>query len=140
MAEQSVSAGVEPIHRARGILESAKPDSIVMHLPGTDYRLHLAVYKTPSTPVGKRIAGTIRAQARRIDSIGTGGAYVEPIMGEPRRIAGTVLATDASEQTITVRSCVPVVVKVGAGQRADQFAVGDMVAFDVMSGTSFTPA
>ena len=140
MTGQGASVGVESHRRARGVLESQRADAIVMHVPGTDYHLHLAVYKALDTPVGKRITGTIRAQARRIDSVGTGGAYLEPIMGEPRRIQGTVLETDATDQTITVRSSVPVVVKVGAGQRAEQFAIGDMVAFDVLSGTSFTPA
>lgn len=126
--------------RARGVLEESAGASIVLRVPGTDYRLRLGVYKPVDTPVGKRLVGIVRASARRIDVVGTGGEYIEPIYGEPRRMQGSVLAVDAADQTITVKACVPVQVKVGAGQRAEQFAVGQMVAFDVLSGTSFLPA
>jgi len=122
------------------VLDEQGPEWIVMRVPGTDYRLRLGVYKPVGVAVGKRLVGTIRATARRIDLIGTGGEYVEPVYGEPRRIQGSVLASDATDQTITVKACVPITVKVGPGQRAEQFPIGAMVSFDALSGTSFVPA
>jgi hypothetical protein len=134
------SQGSQATHRARGVLVEQGPDFVVMGVPGTDYRLRLAVYKPVDVAVGKRLVGTIRATARRVDVVGTGGAYIEPVYGEPRRVQGSILATSAADQTITVHAGVPVQVRLGAGQRPDQFAVGAMVSFDVLSGTSLTPA
>jgi len=124
---------------ARAVLHEATDESVVLAVPGTDYLLRLSVYKAPSTPVGKRILGTIRAQARRIDIVHTGGRYIEPVYGTPRRIQGEIVATDPAQQTLTVSAGVPIVCKTDARQRADQFKVGDLVAFDLLPGASFTP-
>lgn len=125
---------------ARAVLRESGDERVVLAVPGTDYQLHLGVYKAPSTPVGKRILGTIRAQARRIDVVHTGGRYIEPVYGTPRRIQGEIVAIDAANQTLTVHAGVPVVCKTDGRQRADQFKLGDLVAFDVLPGASFTPA
>ncbi|HBS29115.1 MAG TPA: hypothetical protein DEB06_06610 [Phycisphaerales bacterium] len=124
---------------ARGILSESSDDLIVLSIPGTDYQLHLAVYQRPHSPVGKRILGTIRAHARRIDVVKTGGRYIEPVMGTPRRVQGQVIAIDGANQSICVHAGVPVLCKTEARQRPDQFKVGDFVSFDVQPGASFTP-
>lgn len=127
-----------PSH-ARGVLAQTGDDRIILAVPGTDYQLHLNVLRAPSTPVGKRIVGTIRATARRVDVVNTGGRYIEPVYGRPRRVQGQVTAIDAGAQTITVHAGVPVVCTLSTGQRADAFKVGDFVSFDVMAGSTFTP-
>jgi hypothetical protein len=125
---------------ARGVLSDANDEQIILSIPGTDYQFHLAVYKKPSTPVGKRIAGTIRAHARRIDVVHTGGRYVEPVYGRPRRVQGEIIGVDTGAQTVTVHAGVPIVCKTDGAQRAEKFQVGDFVSFDVRSGASFTPS
>ena len=125
---------------ARGVLAESTDDRIVLSIPGTDYQLHLAVYQRPSTPVRKRIIGTIRAQARRIDVVHTGGRYVEPVYGRPRRVQGEIIAVDPGSQTVTVHAGIPLVCKTDGAQRAEKFQVGDFVSFDVQPGASFTPA
>lgn len=125
---------------ARGVLSESSDDRIVLGIPGTDYELHLAVYQKPSTQIGKPIAGTIRAQARRIDVVHTGGRYLEPVYGRPRRVQGEIVAVDPGAQTVTVHAGVPIVCKTEGAQRAEQFQVGDFVSFDVRAGASFTPA
>ncbi len=140
MTVQSTGAPVHNSLRACGVLDDQSPEWIVMRVPGTDYRLRLSVYKPVESPIGKRLVGTIRAAARRIDLVGSGGEFVEPVYGEPRRIQGSVLASDATDQTITIKTCVPITVKVGPGQRSEQFPIGAMVSFDALSGTSFVPA
>lgn len=123
----------------RAILVAAGPDSVTLAIPGTDYRLTLAVYQTPTTQIGKRIIGTIHAKARRIDVVRTGGRYIEPIQGTPRRIQGQIVAADTGQNTVTVHAAAPFVCKItDPRQRADQFKEGDFVAFDVSPGTSFT--
>lgn len=131
---------LQHIHHARAILAESAEDRVVLTIPGTDYQIHLLVYQRPSTPIGKRIIGTIRAAARRVDVVRTGGRYVEPVYGRPRRIQGEIIAIDGADNSITVDAGMPIVCKVGdARQRADQFKVGDFVSFDALPGSSFTP-
>lgn len=130
---------MNPDH-ARGVLVESSAERITFAVPGTDYQLHLQVYQQPATPLGKRIIGTIRAQARRVDTVDTGGRYVEPVYGRPRRVQGEIVAVHAGDNSITVHAGVPIVCKLmDARQRADQFKVGDFVSFDVLPGASFTP-
>ncbi len=139
MSESASPTAAAP-HHARGVLDSQHDGQIVLAVPGTSYQIHLSVYQPVNTPAGKRLVGTIRGQARRIDVVRTGGRYIEPVMGRPRRIQGTVVAIDAAGQTLTVDAGVPMVCKVDGIQRADQFAVGQLVALDLVPGTGFTPA
>ncbi len=126
---------------ARGVLAAASPERVTISFPGTDYRLILAVYQSPSTPVGKKINGSIRVQAKRVDVVRTGGKYIEPLDGTPRRIQGEVVASDTGENTLTVNAGVPIICKLtDARQRADQFRIGELVSFEVNPGASFTQA
>jgi hypothetical protein len=122
-------------------LAAASPERVTISFPGTDYRLILAVYQSPSTPVGKKINGSIRVQAKRVDVVRTGGKYIEPLDGTPRRIQGEVVASDTGENTLTVNAGVPIICKLtDARQRADQFRIGELVSFEVNPGASFTQA
>lgn len=130
----------------RGILAAnhaataTKPAYLVVEVPNTSYQLHLLPAAAVSTALGKRIVGVIRADARRVDNVKSGGRFVEPVFGRPRRVQGSVVATDASANTVTVNAGVPVVLKLtDARQRADQFAAGDFVSCDVLDGATFTP-
>lgn len=133
-------------HLARGILDSVvvesatKPAYLVLDILDTSYKLHLRPTTAPHTPIGKRIIGTIHAKARRIDTVGTGGRYVEPVEGRPRRVQGSVIASDESTNTITVNAGVPIVCTVtDERQKAKQFQKGQFVSFDVLDGATFTP-
>jgi hypothetical protein len=129
-----------PAH-TRALLHAASPDSVTLALPGTDYLLTLAVYQQPGTPIGKRIVGTIHAKARRIDLVNSGGRYLEPVQGTPRRIQGPIIDVDTGRDTITIHAAAPIVCRLAdPHQRADQFTPGDFVACDLLPGTSFTPA
>jgi len=126
-------------HHARAILAAQRDAEVDLTFPGADYRLTLKTYQPVATPIGKRVVGIIQARARRIDTVRTGGSYVEPIYGQPRRIQGEILDTDASARTITVHAgAAPFVCTVGPGQKTDAFKPGDFVALDVLEGTSFS--
>lgn len=126
------------------------PGYIVFAVPGSNYQLHLRPDGAVSTQPGKRLIGTIRVQARRVDVTHSGGKYVEPVVGRPRRIQGTVMATDATTNSLTINAGgavavdglpLPVVAKLTDGrQKAEQFQVGQLVTFDVLDGATFTPA
>lgn len=134
------------VHQARGVLEEIRPASgttpslIVLSVPNTSYRLHLRPAADVTTPVGKRLIGTIKAQARRIDVVESGGRYIEPVFGHPRRVQGMVVATEPSSNSVTVHAGVPIVCAItDPRQQASQFEPGQFVSFDVLDGTSFTP-
>jgi hypothetical protein len=135
-----------PPYLARGVLAAnhaataTKPAFLVLEVPNTSYQLHLLPAAAVTTPVGKRLTGIIRADARRVDTVKSGGRYVEPVAGRPRRVQGAVIAKDSSANTITVAAGVPIVLRLtDPRQRADQFAEGDFVSCDVLDGATFTP-
>lgn len=135
---------------ARGVLEeihpatAMRPACAIVSFPNTNYQMHLVPATDPlalRTHLHKRILGTIRLEARRIDVVDTGGRYLEPVIGRPRRVQGTVIATDSAHNTIVVDAGAPVHVRLTDDrQNAADFKPGDLVSFDAMDGATFTPA
>jgi hypothetical protein len=132
---------------ARGVLEevvadtATKPGYVVISFPNTSYLTHLRPPAAISTPLGKRITGTVRARVRRLDSVGSGGRYLEPLEGRIRRLQGSVIGIDEQTNTVTVHAGVPVVcILTDERQRAAQFQPGQFVSCDVHDGATFTPA
>lgn len=130
---------------ARGVLgevvaaTATKPGYIKFTVPNTNYELHLRPTGAVSAQVGKRLIGVVKAQARRVDLVQTGGRYVEPVFGRPRRVQGSVVSVDAEANTITVNAGVPIVCALGdERQKAEQFEAGQFVSFDVLDGATFT--
>jgi len=130
----------------RGVLSAnhpataTKPATVIVEVPNTSYQLHLVPAAPVTSPIGKRTIGIIRVDARRVDVVKSGGRYVEPVAGRPRRVQGAVIARDASANTITVSAGVPIVLKLtDTRQRAEQFADGDFVSCDVLDGATYTP-
>lgn len=131
---------------ARGILQAVvpetatKPGYIILQVPDTSYQLHLRPASAVATAVGKRLVGSIRVRARRVDDVQTGGRYVEPVAGRPRRVQGTVVAVDTGANTVTVNAGVPIELELtDARQSASQFEAGHLVSADVLEGATFTP-
>ena len=104
------------------------------------HQMHLAINTPVRTEPGKRIHGTIRAEARRIDICGTGGSYVESVYGRPRRIQGTIIEIDSSNSCIIVDAGMPIVAKLDKLQKTSDFKVGDHITFAVKPGATFYPA
>jgi hypothetical protein len=130
---------------ARGILEAIVdatatiPGHIVVSYPNTSYQIHLIPARPVTSEVGKRIIGTIRAKARRIDTVNTGGRYVEPVYGRPRRIQGSVIAITGD--AVVVDATMPIhITPTDPRQKPGDFQVGDFVSFDALEGATFTQA
>ena len=122
-----------------GVATDITEDAFTLTIPGTEYRIHLN-NDSPLTD-GRRITGVITAQAKRIDKIRGGGAFLEPIEGRPRRVQGRVRAIDKSKQTVTVYTgAAPIVCKTNGMQSADDFEIGEMVTLSVEPGAGFTLA
>ncbi|MGP1273707.1 MAG: hypothetical protein ACTS22_10275 [Phycisphaerales bacterium] len=135
---------VDAVNIARGELVDERDGMIDLAVPGTDYRLTLVVgaplNAQESGLLGKKICGVIRAQAKRIDVVGTGGRYVEPVYGRPRRIQGVVVATDPNTDTVTVQAhdALPIVCRTNELQHASDFKVGQFVTMGLAAGATFS--
>jgi len=121
----------------RGKLEEQSDGMIVVSVPDTSYRLHLAVDQPLDAKPGQRVTGVITAQGKRVDVVGTGGRYIEPVFGRPRRIQGRVVATDPAANTITVRCGAVMRITLMSSQKAADFPEGTFVSFDVERGAGF---
>lgn len=145
---------------ARGVLvesvaaTATRPAHVRLSFANTSYVLHLLPVGPVKARPGEKVLGTIRARARRVDVVPSGGKYVEPVIGRPRRVQGRVVgrvvgrvAGDSAgggvgdgQGTIIVDAGVPMhCTLTDARQHAEDFAVGDLVSFDVLDGASFTP-
>lgn len=122
-----------------GVLSEIKDDRITLTLPGTDYRLHLAIKASIGVAAGQRITGHIHARAKRVDVVPSGGRFIEPVYGRPRRLQGSIASTDAEHNTITVRCGAVFTCELTVNQKAGDFQHGQLVAFDVERGAWFEP-
>ncbi|MCA9273617.1 MAG: hypothetical protein KDA31_11300 [Phycisphaerales bacterium] len=127
---------------ARGVLEevlpatATKPAYAVISFPNTSYRVHLEPVGEITGKPGKTIVGTIRARAKRIDTCATGGKFIDPVFGRPRRVQGSIVAIEGD--WVVVNAGMPVYCQPTApGQSASHFAVGQFVSMGVEGGTSF---
>lgn len=122
---------------ATGVATNITEGAFTLAINGTEYRILLQCDNAPAD--GKRTEGVITAQAKRIDKIKGGGAFLEPIEGRPRRAQGRVRATDKNAQTVTVNTgAAPIVFKTNGAQRAEEFEIGEMVTLGVEPGAAFS--
>ncbi len=138
----TMMAEIESEGIARGVLESLSDGALVLGVPGTDYKIQLVPTvgaASISTPVGKRIKGTIHATALRMFAAKGGGRFIEPLCGEPRIVAGTVLAAEESSRRVLVDVGVPIWMTLDERQPQTTFSTGQLVNCYLKSGTQFTP-
>jgi hypothetical protein len=126
---------------AHGVLaDTTKEGLIVLSVPGTDYRVHLQLAGTLDAKPGDHISGTIYGTAKRVDTIATGGRFVDPVYGRPRRLQGRVISLDPVKNTISVYAGLPFHCTMMPEQKTSEFQLGQMVAFDIQRGARFEPA
>ncbi|MEM1210594.1 MAG: hypothetical protein AAGI54_15135 [Planctomycetota bacterium] len=123
-------------HSIEGRVVSRAGDAVVLAIPGTDYRLHLAVEAGVAADERGELRGSIEAEAKRVDVVGSGGKFVEPVIGRPRRVQGRIVGGDARLGAIVVDAGFgPIVCRLtDLRQGLGDFSTGQLVAFDVMRG------
>src|SRR6266516_1054420 len=92
---------------ARGVVTKTKDGLVVFAPHGTNYELHL-VAPNYAGPVGSQTQGVIRATARKVWTVPSGGNFISPIFGPPRTIQGRVKWLD--ERTLVVQAGTPIVI------------------------------
>jgi hypothetical protein len=125
----------------RGRVGWVRDGRIGLRIDGSDYELHLVLAGDPHAlpPEGKRVRGVIHGKALKINVAHAGGQFIEPVLGHPRIVNGTVIAVDPAENRLLAQVVVPMWVDVAEGQSARDFATGQLVNFYFASGVSFTP-
>jgi hypothetical protein len=128
---------------ARGTLAAGSPGHglIVVEFPNTNYQMHLVAGSDVPSIVGGRLIGIVRVDARRVDVVDTGGRYIEPVIGRPRRVQGRVISWDDASRTLVVDAGVPVHLELlDERQTPGKFGKGTLVSCDVLDGATFTSA
>ena len=135
-----VSTSQSPIAHAH--LAERKDGEVVLTIHHTDYQLHLAADNdaVAALPLHKPVTGRITANARRVDLATTGGRFIEPVYGRPRRIQGRISGIDPAANTLTLQICCPITITLMPEQKAEDFEVGQLVGCDVEKGARFEPA
>ena len=124
------------------IVEAIQDNLVTLAAPPTNYR-NAFVLKSgncPALTVGERIRGTIHAPAWKVDRVDLGGNYVEPLFGRPRRMQGTILATNPATNELTVQVGYEVTVKLPERYSAADFQPGQRVGWDNIEIPTFEPA
>ncbi|MEE2906482.1 MAG: hypothetical protein VX527_01485 [Planctomycetota bacterium] len=131
---------MKPDATFEAVLQSSDALTVVLNPPGNSYELHLSV-DTPlkDVLVGDRIIGTARARALRVHPATGGGAFIEPIAGAPRIVAGRVISND-EHGMILVRSAIPLLVELEDETDRATCIPGAFINFHVQSGTTFQPS
>ncbi len=129
---------------ARGTLAApatATDAHIVVAFANTNYQMHLIPGAAVSGPADARVIGTIRVESRRVDAVNTGGKYVEPVFGRPRRVQGRVVSWNDGTRTLVVDAGMPIHLEMlDERQNPSDFGAGTLVSCDVLDGATFTPA
>ena len=131
------SATTSDVPTVEGRLAEQTNDQIVLSVPETSYRLHLLVDQPAKAQVGERVTGTIHCKAKRVDVVPSGGRFIEPVYGRPRRVQGVVAGGDMQANTLQVKVGAPFIVELMPSQKAGDFKLGQMVCFDVERGARF---
>ncbi len=124
---------------AKGTVIEVRGPLIVFQPTNTTYHLHLAgpAYTGPlKTPIEL----LIRATARKIWTVPSGGNFVAPITGTPRTIQGHVRLIEG--QTILVHAGVPIAITLPTNDSGIDLSVGaigiaSLINAMVMPGVSY---
>ncbi len=122
---------------ARGKVSSVDGDRVVFAPAGTNYQIHLL--GRYDGPIGERMACVIRAKARKIWTVPSGGNFLAPIFGPPKTIQGRIKYLD--ERQMVVQAGTAVVVDLPADERVydlvnGPLTVGALVNISALPGAS----
>jgi hypothetical protein len=121
------------------IVDSVDNGVVTLKVPGSNYRNSFVVKDTAALVPGARVRGNIFGPAWKIDRVELGGNYVEPLVGRPRRMQGTILAVNPATNELTVQVGYEATVKLPAKYKASDFAIGERVGWDNIEIPTFEP-
>jgi hypothetical protein len=125
---------------ARGKVLRIAAGKIIFSPINTNYEIQLEPAQPFDGPIGQQILCLIRAKARKVYTVPSGGGFIAPIFGSPRTIQGRALYVD--EQQIIIRAGVPIIVELPKSDDAldleeGAISVGSIVNAVAFPGTTF---
>ena len=106
---------------AAGKIIATRNGMVVFRPTGTNYELYLA-FRGDVGPLNVPVKAVIRAVARKIWTVPSGGNFIAPILGTPRTIQGRVRALD--QGSMVVQAGTPIVVEFPTDDSAFDLANG----------------
>src|SRR5208282_3335393 len=94
---------------ARGKVVEAKDSLVVFQPSDTNYQLYLQSARPYTGPIGQIIDARLRAKARKVYTVPSGGGFISPIFGSPRTLQGRALHVE--DGMLVIRAGLPVVVE-----------------------------
>jgi hypothetical protein len=86
-----------------------------------------------------RVHGKILAPAWKVDRVELGGNYVEPLVGRPRRMQGTIVAVNAAANELLVHVGYEATCQLPERYKAADYQVGQRVGWDNIEIPTFVP-
>lgn len=135
----AAASAIDDLCRAR--VAWIRDGRVGLAIDGTSYEIHLAIAgEAAALPkAGKRCRGVIAGRALRMHRAGGGGRFIEPVLGHPRIVQGTVMAIDPAANRMLADVVVPMWLALEPEQSVREFATGELVNFYCQSGMTFTP-
>jgi hypothetical protein len=127
---------------ARGKVIAIEARIVVFTPENTNYELRLeADGPLDGAQVGVITTGIIRVAARKLWTVPSGGNFIEPIFGPPRKIQGRIRYLD--DDQMVVQAGTPIVVALPADPSAydlvrGPLSVGSLVNVSIFPGATFT--
>jgi len=122
------------------MIREVEDDRLVLAPRGNSYELSLVPTAPIGAEAGQRITGRITAEALKIHPAEGGGIFIEPIMGQPRIVAGRVIEVDARQGQVVVDSVVPMILSLSSEADLQHCQEGRFINCHVRSGAAFTPS
>ncbi len=119
-------------------IDRVQGDDVVIGVPGNAYGIRVG-WAGDTVAAPGRVRGVIEAHALRVHPAAAGGRFIEPVMGSPRIVSGTVTAIDVDAATVAVRSVVPMHLALEHREDLAACEVGASVNFHVRSDSRFVP-
>jgi hypothetical protein len=125
---------------ARGKVIRVEDAHVIFSPANTNYEIKLTTSGRYDGPVNVLIDGYVKAAARKVLTVPSGGNFVTPIFGPTRIVQGRIKYLD--QTTIVVQAGLPVIVTLPAADSAydltsGQLAVGVLVNATILPGASF---
>jgi hypothetical protein len=116
---------------ARGVVTEISDGHVIFAPSNTNYLMRLEPTKPYTGPTGHIISAMIRAKARKVYTVPSGGGFVSPIFGPPKTIQGRALFADSA--SVVIRAGVPIVVDLPAKDDAIDLEEGPIGAGSIVN-------
>lgn len=125
---------------SRGKVIRAQDSFVVFAPSNTNYEIKLVTARPYDGPMNTLIDAYVKAAARKLWTVPSGGNFVTPIFGPTRIVQGRIKFLD--QTTIVVQAGLPVIVALPAADSAydlssGALAVGVLVNATILPGASF---